>query len=230
MRIVDVVRKVAPKARQSYLLALESGDSLFARHNITTPKRTAHFLAQVLHESGGLTIEFENMNYRSPERIMQIFGVGHHSAAVTSGEARRLVGKPKELAERVYGLGNSRKAKELGNDSPGDGYRFRGGGIMQTTGRDNYRRMGQKCGVDFEADPTLVCSAEHALKPALMEWTEGRLNQYADQDDILSISRKINLGNAKSSRTPNNMADRKMWLKKVRAVIDSIELKIEKAK
>jgi putative chitinase len=216
-RPIDLVRRVAPRARPEYLAAFEAGDALFAQHNITTPARLAHFLAQVLHETGGLTIASENMNYRA-QRIMEIFGVGKHSAAVTTTEAAQLAGNPAALADRVYGLGNPKKAKELGNLQPGDGYRYRGAGIMQTTGRANYRRMGAKCKVDFEAHPEFVYSAEHALKPALAEWTEGNLNAKADVDDILGITKRINGGT-------NGLADRKEWYAKVRPLITSVTLK-----
>src|SRR5262249_46943113 len=131
--------------------------------------------------------------------LLEIFGVGHHSAAVTPSEAsticsQRMPKREELVFERVYGIGNPKKAKELGNVNPGDGYRYRGGGILQTTGRCNYRDMGQKCQVDFEAQPELVMSAEHALKPALAEWTAGNLNAAADHDDIVAITRKINGG------------------------------------
>ena len=116
----------------------------------------------------------------------------------------------------MYGLGNPKKARELDNTNPGDGFRYRGGGILQTTGRGNYRRMGQKCGVDFEAHPELVVSAEHALKPALTEWSEGNLNAAADRDDIVAITRKINGG-------LNGLDSRREWLAKLRPLIKSVE-------
>jgi putative chitinase len=121
------------------------------------------------------------------------------------------------IFERVYGLGNPRKAHELGNTEPGDGYRYRGGGMLQTTGRSNYRRMGQKCGVDFEGHPELVLSAEHALKPALAEWSEGQLNAAADRDDIRAITKRINGGY-------NGLNDRIAWFHKVFPLIDSVDL------
>ena len=219
-RATDIVRKVAPKARENYSLAFERGDSLLKSHGITTPPRLAHFLAQVLHETDGLTIEWESGSYSAP-RLLQIFGVGNHSAGVTPSEASELAHQPmprrEELIfERVYGLGNPKKARELGNTNPGDGFRYRGGGILQTTGRGNYRRMGQKCGVDFEAHPELVVSAEHALKPALTEWSEGNLNAAADRDDIVAITRKINGG-------LNGLDSRREWLAKLRPLIKSVE-------
>lgn len=215
-RAIDIVRRAAPRALPAYITAFEAGDALLRAHGITTSPRLAHFLAQVMHESDGLTIQWENMNYKTAKRLMEIFGQGNHSAGVRWDEATDLLGNPQRLAERVYGLGNPTKAKELGNTQPGDGYRYRGGGILQTTGRGNYRRMGQKCGVDFEAQPELVVSAEHALKPALAEWTEGNLNAAADRDELLTITKKINGGT-------NGLASRREWLAKLKPMVTSVE-------
>ena len=201
-------------------------DSLLQQHQITTPDRLAHFLAQVLHESGGLTLEHESMNY-SAERLLEIFGVGRHSAAITPAEAQRLARDERGIAERVYGLGNPRKAQELSNKNPGDGFKYRGRGLMQTTGRCNYRRMGQVCGVDFEGNPDLVFSAQHALKPALVEWSEAGLNVYADNNDILAISRAINCGSPKSKAIPNGMQDRATWFAKVRPLVDHVDFRTD---
>ena len=216
MRPIEAVLKLAPKCRPEYRAAFEAGDALFAAHGIVTPLRLAHFLAQVLHETGGLSIARESGNYRA-ERILEVFGEGRHSAKVTPAEARKLAGDGPALFDRVYGVGNPRKAKELGNTQLGDGWKYRGHGLMQTTGRANYRRMGEKCGVGFESDPELVLSAEHALKPALAEWTEGKLNAAADADDILKITKRINGGT-------NGLADRKTWLAKAKAIIDRVDL------
>jgi putative chitinase len=215
MRAVDVVRRVAPKARSEYFQAFEQGDELLHKAGINTPLRLAHFLAQIMHESGGLTITRENMHYRAP-RIMEIFGVGRHSAAVTESEAQHLAGKPSALAERVYGVGNPRKALEFNNVNPGDGFKYRGGGIMQTTGKSNYRRMGLMVGVDFVNNPELVYSAEHALKPAIAEWTAGGLNALADKNDLRTITRRINGGY-------NGLADREQWFKRIRPIIDKVD-------
>lgn len=215
-RAIDIVRKLCPRAKSSYVTAFENGDALFMKHGITTPMRMAHFLAQAFHETDGLSVEWESGKY-SAKRLLEVFGEGRHSAGVTSSEAVRLAYKPKEIFERVYGLGNPKKARELGNTQPGDGYKYRGGGILQTTGRANYRRIGQKCGVDFEASPELVLSAEHALKPALAEWTEGGLNTAADNDDIRAITKRINGGY-------NGLDDRAARYRKIRPLIDRVDL------
>ena len=203
MRPIDVINKLAPKARQEYKDAIANGDKDFIDAGITTPLRLAHFLAQILHESGGLTVTFENMNYKA-SRIMEIFGVGRHSAKVTEAEATQLAGNPQKLAERVYGLGNPKKAKELGNIRSGDGYKFRGGGILQTTGGGAYKKWGEKIGVDLYNNPQLITSAQYALKPALLERKSTNCNAAADKNDILTITKKINGGT-------NGLADRKNW-------------------
>ena len=153
----------------------------------------AHFLAQAMQETGSFTVLRENMSYSVP-RMLEIFGVGHHSARITAAEAPSLAHQPPELSERVYGLGNPHKAQELGNTQPGDGFRYRGNGILQTTGRGAHRRMGLACGLDFEGNPDLVTIPENALKPALQEWSDGNLNHFADLNDITTITKRINGG------------------------------------
>lgn len=207
MTAIEAVKRLAPNARQNYLDAIRNGDALFQQHGITTPLRMAHFLAQALHETGAFRILRENMNY-SARRMVEIFGVGRHSAAVTQAEAESLARKPEQIAERVYGLGNPRKAMELGNTQPGDGFRYRGNGVLQTTGRGSHKHMGQVVGVDFENHPELVTDPEHALKPALQEWTEGNLNAEADRNNIDRITRRINGGF-------NGLADRKRFFNKI---------------
>ena len=213
--VAEVVARLVRNAQPSYREAFDGGDRTLALYGIDRPLRVAHFLAQVLHETGGLTVLEENMSYRA-ERIVEVFGPGRHSASVGPDEARALARNPAALAERVYGLGNPRKARELGNSEPGDGFRYRGRGVLQTTGRANYRRLGQRAGIGFEASPELVVSAQHALSPALLEWSEGNLNAAADRNDIAAITRRINGGF-------NGFADRKAWLDKLwRLVKDGV--------
>ena len=95
-----------------------------------------------------------------------------------------------------------------GPPSSGDGWRYRGRGVLQTTGRESYSKFGRKCGVGFEGDPDLVVAPEHALKPALAEWREKHLNAAADQDDIEVVTRGINGGLV-------GLAERRAWLAKI---------------
>jgi putative chitinase len=192
-KALAALRRVAPGARADYLQAIREGGPLFEQHGITTPRRMAHFLAQAMQETGSFTILRESMNYRAP-RILAIFGEGIHSAKVTPAEAEALAHNERALAERVYGLGNPRKARDLGNTEPGDGFRFRGNGVLQMTGRKAHRLRGLANGLDFVNEPELATLPEHALKPALQEWTDGNLNEAADRDDIVKITRVINGG------------------------------------
>jgi putative chitinase len=207
MKIIDIIKNISTNAKQNYLNAISEGDALFKQHGITTPLRMGHFMAQALHETGGFTILRENMNY-SEMRLMEIFGVNRHSAAITPAEAEELAHNPEKIADRVYGLGNPRKARELGNTRHGDGFLFRGNGVLQTTGRGNHRRLGSVYGLDFESEPNLVTAPEHALKPALQEWTQNSLNEAADRNDINTITRCINGGF-------NGLAEREAWFNKI---------------
>lgn len=192
--IVDVFRKVAPNAKENYKRAFQNDAAMFDEFEVNTPMRVAHFLAQTMHECGRGTILFENLNYTTEARLLQIFGVGHHSAAIRPAEAAGYLNNPEKLAERVYGLGNPPKAHELGNTRPGDGYRFRGGGLMQTTGGGAYKKKGDRAGANFYDDPLLIVDPAYAVKPALYEWQEGNCNSYADRNDIRTITRIINGG------------------------------------
>jgi len=212
-RVVEILEAVAPRANPDYVDAVRNGSALLDQFGINTPLRIAHFLAQLLHETAGGAVLFENLNYTTPRRILQIFGVGHHSAAIRPEELPNLVGNPQALAERVYGLGNPRKAKELGNNHPGDGYRYRGGGALQTTGGANYKKMGDLSGVDFYGSPDLIITPEHALKPALNEWAAGKLNLAADKNDIRTITKVINGGYI-------GLNERQAWFDKLWPVVN----------
>lgn len=133
-----------------------------------TKAETIQFFANIHHESGGFTIERENMNYRA-NRIMEIFGVGKHSAKVTMAEAEKLSGKPYELAERVYGIGNPTKAKELGNNKAGDGWKYRGGGALQITGGTAYLKYG---GETLYNNPDAVGTSSYYFTTAIAEFDQ----------------------------------------------------------
>ena len=208
MDISRIFAEAAPRAKANYKAGLTAALPRLESAGITTPLRISHFLAQVLHETGGGQVLFENMSYSTKARLLEIFGVGNHSAAVTAAEAPGLLRNAPALAERVYGLGNPRKARELGNTQPGDGLKYRGGGALQTTGRSAYRKMGGRIGVDLEADPGLIVDPAHAFVPAIEEWNDGRLNAEADANRIRRITRVINGG-------LNGLSERKTWFKTV---------------
>jgi putative chitinase len=208
---LKLVQSVAFNALPDYLESIDKSAALLDQHGINTPLRLTHFFAQALLETGGFTIRRESMNY-SASRLMEIFGVNRHSAAITEDEAATLAHDEKAIAARVYGLGNPAKANELGNSEAGDGFLYRGNGVLQMTGRGAHRKIGAACRVDFEKSPDLATAAEHALKPAVEEWTQSGLNDFADKDDIRTITLRINGG-------LNGFADRLAWLNKLKKAL-----------
>ena len=102
--------------------------------------------------------------------------------------------------------------KDLGNTEKGDGKRYMGRGLIQLTGRANYRQYGKRIGVDLENNPELAADPENSVKLALEYWKIKGLNQYADQDDILTITKRINGGT-------NGFADRQKCLAKAKSMI-----------
>lgn len=202
MRAIDVVRKLCPRARAEYLAAFEAGDRQIAAAGITTPARLAHFLAQVMHETDGLTIAVESGNYTAG-RIVEVWPSRFPSIAAAAPYAH----DAEKLFSKVYG-------NRMGNGPPesGDGYRYRGRGLLQTTGREAYRKYGRRCGADFEADPDLILSAAYALAPALAEWVDGGCNAMADAGDLRGITKRINGGTI-------GIESRQMWLQRVRGAI-----------
>lgn len=206
---------------EGYVKALTSAQArkLFAQHEITTPLRMAHLLATWAAETN-LTVLWESGAY-SAKSITKVFGPGRHSAAIGLGEAKQIAALPvakrtEVLFERVYGLGNRRKARELGNTEPGDGYRFRGLGLNQITGRWAHETIAKEIGCKVE-DLDKPINAIHA---ALIEWTRKNCNKFADKDDPVSIRKLINAGTLKVSvNRINGLANAKAALARAKQVI-----------
>lgn len=205
-KFVDVIRQAAPKCAQVYLDGF-SNDGALTIAQITTPLRMAHLGAQIMGETGGGTVIQENMNYGAP-RLLEIFGVGHHTAAITPNEAQAIQHQPQVIAERVYGLGNMLKARELGNTRPGDGWTFRGIGPLQSTGRGAAAKWGARCNADFQGNVLLMVDRQYIMQPPLLEWAAGQCNALADTNDVRRIRRIINGGY-------NGLADVEAWLDKL---------------
>jgi putative chitinase len=238
MRAVDLVRQIAPQPpRHEYIAALDNGDAQLATAEIDTPLRLAHLIAQCGGECGFTAVR-ESTHYTTLAVLLNIFSNMHLAMPLLPGEAQMLLRQDHDLAERFYGIGfqsplyaanqinsganpgNGVKAHGLGNDRQGDGFLFRGNGMLQTTGGKAHREIGLKCGVDFFGNPDLLTSAEHALKPVLSEWTSSHCNGFADNDDLLTISRAINFGNPNSTGTPNGMPARRDWLARAKEALD----------
>lgn len=162
-----------------------------ARFDIGTTERMAAFLAQIAHESGQLTRLSENLNY-SAKRLMQVWPVRFP----TMEKALQYERNPERLANNVY-------AKRLGNgdEASGDGWRFRGRGLIQLTGRGNYRAAGQGIGLPLEEQPDLLVQPGPAALSAAWFWKSHGLNELADDrnddndtEDFRAITKRINGG------------------------------------
>jgi putative chitinase len=149
---------------------------------INTPERISMFLAQIGHESGGLTKLHENLNYK-PARLLQIFPKYFRDVDPEDYNT------PEKIANRVYAsrMGN-------GDEDSGDGYRFRGRGAVQLTGKLNYTACGTDLEVDLIENPDWLETPEGAIMSAAWFWDQRDLNDYADKGDVLTVTKKINGG------------------------------------
>jgi len=154
-----------------------------AEYHINTPVRAAAFVAQCAHESLNFTRLEEGLWYRTPERIRAIWPARVPSLA----DAARLVGQPQALANRVYASRNGN-----GDESSGDGWRFRGRGLIQLTGRANYRKATRTPARDYEAHPELLTQPADACMTAAWFWASTGCNDLADGSQIDAITRTIN--------------------------------------
>src|SRR5262245_20331765 len=143
MITADTLRRFAPKIENAevHATALEKAR---AASTVTTPRRLCHFMGQVFVETGGFTAMEENLRYKDPARLDAVF-----KAVRGIDDAKALIAKgPEAIANRVYAnrLGN-------GNEESGDGWRYRGSGYKQLTGRTNYATVGAIIHVDLEGHP-----------------------------------------------------------------------------
>lgn len=161
--------------------------------DITTPRRVAAFLAQIGHESAGFTRLTENLNY-SVEALLSKFGRHRISEADARKYGRTAYQKanPEGIANCIYG--GPWGAQNLGNTEPGDGWRFRGRGLKQLTGRDNYRRCGIAIGENFLMEPDRLLLPVNAALSAGWFWEAHGLNEYADKQDMVAMTRIVNGG------------------------------------
>lgn len=159
--------------------------SAMEHYSIRTPRQQAAFIAQTCHESMSYQRWVENLNYSTGERIRNVWPYRF----VSVSDARQFVRKPEKLANRVYAnrIGN-------GDEYSGDGWRYRGRGLIQLTGKDNYRQAQVGMKIPLLAEPELLEEHEYACASAAWYWHDRNLNYFADKDDIDSISGIINRG------------------------------------
>jgi putative chitinase len=177
-RLIDL----CPQPMAGTLTVLASSlEEHAASVGVDTLLRRAHFIAQVAHESGGFRRFVENLNY-SAHRIEAVWP--------------RLAPRAQALANKPEALGNAAYADRMGNgtESSGDGWRYRGRGLIQLTGRDNYRAAGSALDIDLIVSPQRADEPADAVRIALWFWGSRKCNDAADLDDVAQVTRLINGG------------------------------------
>jgi len=160
----------------------EKYKTLLSRNSINTPLRLSHFFAQIHHESNLKPVE-ENLNYSSiglKETFREYF---------TDLEAIKYQRKPEMIANRVYAnrMGN-------GDEASGDGWKYRGRGFIQLTGKNNYYNISKDVKIDYFNKPELLLNEADAMIAAIWFWNKNKLNRFADIDSISHVTRIINGG------------------------------------
>lgn len=159
---------------------------IYERFSITNSLRVAHFLSQCAHESAGFTRVFENLNY-SPSGLKRVFSK-YFPGSLNESYAH----KPEKIASRVYGnrMGN-------GDETSGDGYRYRGRGYIQLTGKSNYTRFSRFIGEDVVANPDLVAT-KYPLASAAFFFNSNGIwtvcDRGATEEVITAVTKRVNGG------------------------------------
>jgi len=160
----------------------EKYKTLFEKYGVNTPIRVAHFMAQIEHESGLKPIS-ENLNY-SAKGLATTF-----KKYFTKEQSLAYAYQQSRIANRVYANRMSN-----GDEASGDGWKYRGRGFIQITGKANYSQIARDTDIDCLINPDLLLEEANAMISALWFWKTNGLNRHADLDDILSLTRKINGG------------------------------------
>ena len=179
----DQLRQLFPNNKYLDDLAECLNDS-FDKYEINTVNRAAGFLAQCGHESNGFTVLKENLNYKA-EALNKIF----HKYFPTVESAQAYAHNLEKIANKIYAnrMGN-------GDEASGDGYKFRGRGAIQLTGRDNYTRFGATLGLDPDSCVADMETLDGGVESAMWFWKNNGLNAICDADDIVHMTKKVNGG------------------------------------
>jgi len=165
---------------------VDAMNEVFPKYGIDTPQRIAAFIAQCGHESGGWRVFSENLNY-SAKALNAVFGKYFARAGRDAEEYHR---QPEKIANVVYA-----NRMDNGDTDSGDGWRYRGRGPIQLTGKANYTAFSEDMEVDAVDNPDIVSEdKEIALMSAIWFWNKNGLNRYADSGDIKTMTKRINGG------------------------------------
>jgi putative chitinase len=204
--LVALFAFAAGRAADAVLRAIgEAAARHFMAYGMTTPARLAEFVAQTAHETGGYTRFEEDLRYSAaglartwPGR----FAVDPKAVVKQPNAlALRLAGRPEQIANSVYA-----RVRE-GNTQPGDGWRYRGRGMLQLTFRGNYRAAGARLGLELEVRPELAADPATSLLIALDFWRRAEVNACCDAGDFLGARGLTNAGSRTPEVAPIGLAD-----------------------
>ncbi len=191
---------------------VEPLNSAMDKFEINSVSRIAAFLAQIAHESGELRLLEENLHY-SASRLVQVWPRRFPTLSAALPYDRN----PQKIANKVYAdrMGN-------GDENSGDGWAFHGRGLIQLTGRSNYKTTAQALNIDLETHPELLTQPVYAALSAAFFWKSHGLNELADSnspaeedEDFITITKRINGGII-------GLDERKKYWEKAKAVLASL--------
>lgn len=158
-------------------------NEILPKYEITTVNRVAAFVAQCAHESAEFTVLQENLNYRA-EALTKVW-----PSRFPANIAPRYARRPEAIANRAY-------ADRMGNgpESSGDGWKYRGRGLIQLTGKSNYQRFADSVKLKLEEVPAYLETFRGSVESACWFWKTNNLNALADRGDIVAMTRRINGG------------------------------------
>lgn len=194
----EQLTKIAPNLK----LGFEAVNELLNKYEINTIPRIAGLFSQLAHESGEFKCKTENLNY-SAQGLRKIFPKYFKDDNIANAYAR----KPEQIANRVYSnrMGN-------GDEKSGEGYKFRGRGFIQLTGKQNYTAFSQFLNMDMDDTIKYLETDEGALESALFYWKKANCNKYCDAEDIKGLTKSINGGF-------NGLEDRQSKYSKYKAIL-----------
>lgn len=159
---------------------------LFSRFSVNTHLRIAHFMAQLDHESG-LKPKRESLYFTSVDGLRNTFYTPFKNK--TDSFVKSFLRNSEHCANYVYANRGGN-----GDQASGDGFKYRGGGLLQNTFHDGYKRLEAALKIPFTVNPDLILAEENAVMAALLFWEDNGLNKYADLDDLDAVSDQINIG------------------------------------
>ena len=198
------IRRIMPNVKETRVKEfVKCFNEWSDRFGISTPLRFVHFIAQIAHESGEFKSMEENLNY-SADGLLRVF-----PKYFTKETAAQYARKPEKIANKVYAnrMGN-------GDEASGDGWRFKGRGAIGTTGRDNYKAYADSefCVGDLMNHPEWLAQSPGCYKSAMYFWWKNGLNQIADTDDVVKVTKRVNGGT-------NGLAQRQYYYRMAKRVM-----------